>query len=82
MNLVSYFCNGIVKLESIKHFSLACPNGVVEGYESCDDNNSVDGDGCSADCLVEDYATCSGSPSVCTSNLLIMLNPLIFFRMW
>ncbi len=32
----------------------ACGNGVVEPGEFCDDNNNVDGDGCSANCLAED----------------------------
>jgi cysteine-rich repeat protein len=27
-----------------------CGNGVIEGVESCDDNNTVNGDGCSASC--------------------------------
>ncbi len=30
-----------------------CGNGTVEGAEACDDGNLVDGDGCSAACLVE-----------------------------
>src|SRR5205085_3189099 len=32
----------------------------------CDDGNFTDGDGCSADCRVEQCFTCSGDPSVCT----------------
>ncbi|MEW5850976.1 MAG: proprotein convertase P-domain-containing protein [Myxococcota bacterium] len=31
----------------------ACPNGVVEVGEECDDNNGVDGDGCSSTCQIE-----------------------------
>jgi len=30
-----------------------CGNGAIEGAEQCDDGNTVDGDGCSASCLVE-----------------------------
>ena len=30
-----------------------CGNGTLEGAEACDDGNLVDGDGCSAACLVE-----------------------------
>ncbi len=30
-----------------------CGNGSVESGEECDDGNTSDGDGCSADCLVE-----------------------------
>lgn len=35
----------------------ACGNGVVDAGEECDDDGAVDGDGCSAACLVE----CSGA---------------------
>jgi cysteine-rich repeat protein len=31
----------------------SCPNGAREGDEECDDGNTVDGDGCTADCRVE-----------------------------
>ena len=31
-----------------------CGNGVVEGTETCDDGNTVAGDGCSVICIVED----------------------------
>ena len=30
-----------------------CGDGVIEGGESCDDNNLVDGDGCSSACTIE-----------------------------
>lgn len=38
-----------------------CGNGTAEHPETCDDGNTVDGDGCSHDCLLEDTA----SPSTC-----------------
>ncbi len=31
-----------------------CGNGIVEGEEQCDDGNTVDGDGCSSECTLED----------------------------
>jgi len=31
----------------------SCGNNILEGSEECDDNNLVDGDGCSANCLIE-----------------------------
>ncbi len=37
----------VVRLEPV------CGNGSVEPGEDCDDGNTSDGDGCSADCLVE-----------------------------
>lgn len=30
-----------------------CPNGLTDPGEECDDGNSVDGDGCTSDCLIE-----------------------------
>lgn len=44
----------------------ACGDGVIAGREVCDDGNRVDGDGCSALCLVEPRYTCVGQPSVCS----------------
>ena len=32
----------------------SCGDGVVDTDEDCDDGNAVDGDGCSADCTIED----------------------------
>ena len=43
-----------------------CGDGVLQADESCDDGNSLDGDGCSAFCTVEGGWTCTGEPSVCT----------------
>lgn len=43
-----------------------CGNGVLEGPEECDDDNTDAGDGCSVDCTVEfPYACDKASPSVC-----------------
>ena len=30
-----------------------CGNGILEGAEECDDGNNIDGDGCSANCTIE-----------------------------
>ena len=35
-----------------------CGDGLILGSEECDDGNAVSGDGCSADCKVEDGFTC------------------------
>ncbi|CAI2385601.1 unnamed protein product [Moneuplotes crassus] len=48
-----------------------CGDGLEVGTEKCDDNNTIDGDGCSADCsTVEAGWVCSGGSSttkdVCT----------------
>jgi cysteine-rich repeat protein len=45
----------------------ACGDGRVHpgGGEGCDDGNQRDGDGCSADCLIEPGFTCTGEPSIC-----------------
>jgi cysteine-rich repeat protein len=42
-----------------------CGDGVLETTEECDDQNVDAGDGCSADCEVEERYQCSSSPSEC-----------------
>lgn len=42
-----------------------CGNGIVEVGETCDDQNTDDGDGCSATCAVEPGFGCTGQPSTC-----------------
>ena len=37
-----------------------CGNGILEEGEACDDENTLDNDGCSAGCKVEDGWTCEG----------------------
>jgi MYXO-CTERM domain-containing protein len=43
-----------------------CGDGVIEGAETCDDNGTTPGDGCSATCTVETGYTCTGAPSICS----------------
>lgn len=43
-----------------------CGDGLIDGFEECDDHNTTSGDGCSADCQIEACYTCTGEPSVCT----------------
>ena len=43
-----------------------CPDGLTQAPETCDDNNAIGGDGCSAVCAVEGGYSCIGEPSVCT----------------
>lgn len=45
-----------------------CGNGLIEDGEECDDGRSTPapGDGCDADCLIEDGWTCDGEPSGCS----------------
>lgn len=42
-----------------------CGDGIIMGYEVCDDNNNINGDGCSSNCSIEPAFYCSGSPSMC-----------------
>lgn len=45
--------------------------------DACDDGNTVNGDGCSSTCIIEDYFTCdSSAPSNCyfVANLTISIN--------
>ncbi len=51
---------------TITYLDAVCGNGEVESNETCDDGNTNDSDGCSANCsTVETGWSCSGSPSVC-----------------
>jgi cysteine-rich repeat protein len=43
-----------------------CGNGIIEQGETCDDGNTLNGDGCSITCQIESGWTCSGEPSVCS----------------
>ncbi|MDP2631877.1 MAG: IPT/TIG domain-containing protein [Candidatus Uhrbacteria bacterium] len=50
-------------------FDALCGNGIVETGEDCDDGLSVDGDGCSSECLSEGSSTCaSADSSLCCGN--------------
>lgn len=45
----------------------SCGDGVKASTEGCDDGNTVNGDGCSSVCTVEQGYQCVGQPSVCKS---------------
>ncbi|WP_426749800.1 Ig-like domain-containing protein [Myxococcus sp. Y35] len=45
-----------------------CGDGVLGGFETCDDGNQRSTDGCSSVCEVEPGYTCTGQPSVCDDN--------------
>ena len=50
----------------IRVFGPECGNGVTEGAEHCDDDNTTAGDGCSATCTFEPVATYSAPASTAT----------------
>ena len=41
---------------------ILCGNGLLTSNEECDDENTVDGDGCSSDCKIEDGWLCRVGP--------------------
>ncbi|MCP3170034.1 FG-GAP-like repeat-containing protein [Myxococcus qinghaiensis] len=43
-----------------------CGDGVLGGFEVCDDGNQLSGDGCNSVCKLEPGYTCTGQPTVCT----------------
>ena len=49
-----------------------CGNGMMNANERCDDANTNNGDGCSSGCQVENGWTCTGFPSVCTRNQVVI----------
>lgn len=42
-----------------------CGNGILDVNEQCDDRNWRNGDGCAANCTVEEGWYCAGAPSTC-----------------
>ena len=53
-----------------KYCKSNCGNGLLETgkFESCDDDNNFDGDGCSIQCVIEIGFECAGgagSKSIC-----------------
>ena len=51
--------SGAARWEVVPWLAL-CGDGWVQGLEECDDGNARGGDGCGADCLVEDGWECTG----------------------
>lgn len=50
-------------------FAALCGDGVTTGSETCDDGNTMAGDGCGANCRVEAGYTCTGAGAgSCTAN--------------
>ena len=56
--------NGTPDLEEVGDEN--CGDGVLLAAENCDDGNTVNGDGCSARCNVEQGYRCADAPSECT----------------
>lgn len=48
--------------------SAVCGDGVIEGTETCDDDDTDSLDGCSNVCAIEAGYSCTGEPSVCTAD--------------
>jgi cysteine-rich repeat protein len=57
---------------TVKAQPTRCGNGTLQdvypdGFEACDDGDTMDGDGCNSHCEIEEGYTCtSAEPSVCT----------------
>jgi cysteine-rich repeat protein len=53
---------------------IVCGDGDIDYPEQCEDGNTMNGDGCSSECLVEPFYQCEGgaeNPSVCTKHEVI-----------
>lgn len=49
-----------------------CGDGfIMKEVETCDDKNTLPGDGCSANCQIESGYACEGLPSICHSTKLV-----------
>ena len=51
-----------------------CGNGIVDGMEHCDDNNTVDNDGCNSTCHVEDHFVCTNMTNTISDCVAILLD--------
>lgn len=52
---------------TLTYITTTCGNGLLEPLEECDDGNTDDGNGCSAECTIESGYTCdAASPTLCT----------------
>ena len=51
--------------------SSMCGNGMLDGQEQCDDNNSFPNDGCSSNCTVEPGYICCTTSKKCTCKIII-----------
>jgi cysteine-rich repeat protein len=51
----------------IQQATYVCGNGIIEtaNSEACDDNNTINGDGCNSSCRIESGWSCFGEPSYC-----------------
>jgi cysteine-rich repeat protein len=58
-------CAGATNCNGAGGCGTVCGDGIVQGSETCDDANAVNGDGCSNTCNVEPGFNCVGQPSVC-----------------
>jgi len=52
--------------EEVADDDVVCGDGAIGAGETCDDDGTDAGDGCSATCQVETGWTCTGEPSACT----------------
>ncbi|MFN8599344.1 MAG: hypothetical protein U0842_02670 [Candidatus Binatia bacterium] len=55
----------LLVLSSASAATAACGDGAIDGADTCDDQNTTPGDGCSASCQVEDGWGCTSQPSQC-----------------
>ncbi|MBD3312874.1 DUF4215 domain-containing protein [Candidatus Woesearchaeota archaeon] len=51
----------------------SCGDGVVDSGEECDDGNKLNGDGCTADCVIETGLVCSIGQEACTEATLFTM---------
>ena len=60
------YTSQILQLEWPTQPTIDCGDNNLDSGETCDDGNTINGDGCSATCTIESGYSCSGTPSICT----------------
>lgn len=55
-----------------------CGNGILDAGEECDDGNNVDGDGCAADCTIEQDVPATTYRGMAVAVLLLLVAATAF----
>lgn len=66
----------------IQYCSTVCGDGLVRNFEECDDGDTIEGDGCSSQCTIENAWSCNANPTYtcCTlesTKLDLLINKII-----
>ena len=76
---VGYMCAVDYDMTAMQNISLCvpiCGDGIVIWPEECDDNNTVIGDGCGDDCMIEEGFSCGSTENTATGFNFSVCSPI------